>query len=88
MHEGKLSKEKLLNGNISTCTRHTIPLNIRWAVLKRDKYKCVKCGCSPSLNHKVELEVDHIRPVARGGTNEAENLQTLCKDCNQGKKDK
>lgn len=87
-HEGRLSKEKLLKGSISACVRRTIPLNIRWIVLKRDKYKCVKCGRSPSVNHKVELEIDHIKPVARGGTSDIDNLQTLCKDCNQGKKDK
>lgn len=87
-HEGRLSREKLLKGTILACARRTIPLNIRWAVLKRDKYKCIKCGRSPSLDHKVEIEIDHIKPVARGGTNDIENLQTLCKDCNQGKKDK
>lgn len=85
-HEGKLSREQLLKGTISACSRRTIPLNIRWVVLKRDKYKCVKCGKAPSVDHKVELEIDHIRPIAKGGTNNVENLQTLCKDCNQGKK--
>jgi len=87
-HEGRLSREKLLKGTSLTCTRRAIPLNIRWIVLKRDKYKCVKCGKAPSVSHGVELEVDHIRPIAKGGVNDIENLQTLCKDCNQGKKDR
>lgn len=87
-HSGKISKEDLLKGAILTNARQLLPLNVRFAVLKRDNFKCVKCGRSPSLNHAVELEVDHIKPVAKGGTNEIENLQTLCKDCNQGKKDK
>jgi 5-methylcytosine-specific restriction endonuclease McrA len=30
--------------------------------LKRDSYKCAKCGASPSNDHTVELEVDHIHP--------------------------
>ncbi len=87
-HNGRITREELLKGNVSNNARQTIPLNVRWAVLKRDKYKCAKCGRSPSSNHKVELEVDHIIPVAKGGTNDIENLQTLCKDCNRGKKDK
>jgi len=87
-HEGKLSREKLFKGTTLGCARRTIPLNVRWMVLKRDNYKCVKCGKAPSVNHEVELEVDHIKPIAKGGANNIENLQTLCKDCNQGKKDK
>lgn len=87
-HEGKISREQLLAGGIEEPTRTTIPLKDRWAVLKRDNYRCKKCGASPSSDHKVELEVDHINPVARGGGNKLENLQTLCRNCNQGKKDR
>jgi 5-methylcytosine-specific restriction endonuclease McrA len=47
----------------------------------------VKCGQS-AKNDGVAVEVDHIVPVAKGGTNDIENLQTLCRNCNQGKKDK
>ena len=87
-HDGKISRERLLAGRIVEPTRRTIPLKDRWEVLKRDDYTCKKCGASPSRDHQVELEVDHVVPVARGGGNEIENLQTLCKKCNQGKKDK
>ena len=87
-HSGKISREILLKGNIEDFRRITIPLKVRWAVLKRDNYRCVCCGASPSSDHHVELEVDHILSVARGGTNEPENLQTLCHKCNQGKKDR
>ncbi len=81
-HAGKISKEKLLAGNAITTLRTTIPLKDRWAVLKRDNYRCAKCGASPSTDHDVELEVDHIFSVAKGGGNALENLQTLCKNCN------
>lgn len=74
-HSGKISREKLLAGNITASPRVTISLKNRWAVLKRDNYRCAKCGASPSNDHQVELEVDHIRSVANGGGNELENLQ-------------
>lgn len=31
------------------------------------------------------LEVDHVHPVAEGGTNHIDNLLTACFDCNRGK---
>jgi 5-methylcytosine-specific restriction endonuclease McrA len=51
-------------------------------VLQRDKYRCVLCGASG-----VSLEVDHKIPVARGGSDDLDNLQTLCFPCNRGKRD-
>ena len=87
-HNGKISKEHLLAGSVGASTRTTIPLHDRWAVLKRDNYRCTKCGASPSNDHQVELEVDHIVPVAKRGKNARDNLQTLCRKCNQGKKDR
>lgn len=92
-HEGKITRERLLAGNTNEPTRTTIPLKDRWTVLKRDNYRCTICGASPSNDHKVELEVDHITPVKpvgskRGGGNDVANLQTLCRKCNQGKKNR
>jgi len=52
-----------------------IPASVRVSVLNRDKYKCVFCGKSAK---QVELEVDHIIPFAKGGSNDLSNLQTLC----------
>ncbi len=40
------------------------------------------CGRSKD---EVSLEVDHVVAVAEGGTDEAGNLVTLCRDCNNGK---
>jgi len=87
-HEGKISREALLNNNPEKNSRKTISLSIRYEVLKKDKYTCVKCGQRPARNNNVELEIDHIVPVSKGGTNDIKNLQTLCRKCNQGKKDK
>jgi 5-methylcytosine-specific restriction endonuclease McrA len=45
-------------------------------VFDRDEHKCRYCG---STNN---LEIDHIYPLARGGSNDLDNLQILCKSCN------
>jgi HNH endonuclease len=60
--------------------RRPISPNTRFEVFKRDLYTCRICG-----RKGVELVLDHVKPVCRGGTDEMENLQTLCVECNQGK---
>lgn len=50
-------------------------------VLKRDR-KCLLCGNGPD---DAPLEVDHIVPQSKGGSNDITNLQVLCRPCNQGK---
>jgi len=48
--------------------------------------RCAMCGSTP-LREGVRLVVDHKLPKEWGGTNDLENLQPLCDDCNGGKKD-
>ena len=55
-----------------------------WAVLARGKWKCLSCGRS-AREDGVLLEVDHIIPRSKGGSNDMSNLQTICKKCNIGK---
>ena len=50
--------------------------------LKRFNFKCNKCECEIKDN---TYEIDHIRPLANGGTNKANNLQPLCKACHKDK---
>lgn len=63
--------------------RQPIPDRVRHEVFKRDGYRCRECGAS--RDEGATLEIDHIIPVANGGTNDIDNLQTLCKKCNRGK---
>ena len=65
--------------------RVAISPKLRWKILQRDGRKCKACGGS-SEDGKT-LEVDHILAVAKGGTSEEVNLQTLCWECNRGKSD-
>lgn len=46
---------------------------------------CAMCGRSPLVDG-VRLQVDHKIPREWGGTDELENLQPLCEECNRGKK--
>ena len=62
-------------------SRH-IPASVRVSVLHRDSYKCAFCGRGAK---QVQLEVDHIVPFSKGGSNDLSNLQALCIDCNRGK---
>lgn len=64
--------------------RKNLSKKIRFDVFKRDSFCCQYCGQTPP---SVVLEVDHINPVAAGGTDEIDNLTTSCFDCNRGKSD-
>ena len=77
--------------------RRVISPRMRQNVLERDDYTCQICGISkgmlddmlPGLGDYLLLEIDHIKPVSRGGTGFTEdNLQTLCWRCNRKKSDK
>lgn len=59
--------------------RGSIPLETRREVFAHDGWACVQCGC------KRNLELDHIQPISRGGTDDRWNLQTLCRPCNRRK---
>lgn len=88
VEEGKIT-EAMLYQKIKPNRKvdRTVSLKMRMSVLKRDGYRCVKCGASPKTDKSVALEVDHIVPVSKGGTSVLDNLQTLCFNCNQGKTD-
>ncbi|WP_280381023.1 HNH endonuclease [Nocardia wallacei] len=55
---------------------------LRFEVLRRDNHTCRYCGASAP---DVPLTVDHVMPVALGGTDDLDNLVTACADCNTGK---
>ena len=55
--------------------------SLRYQILKRDRV-CQLCGAT---REQARLEVDHIVPRSKGGTNDPDNLQVLCARCNRGK---
>ena len=64
--------------------RKSLSNKIRFEVFKRDSFTCQYCGRKAP---DVVLNVDHIKPVAEGGTNDIFNLITSCFECNNGKRD-
>jgi hypothetical protein len=62
----------------------TIPDDVRRAVMRRDNYKCTKCGWSHAEWNPSDprhLEIHHVRHHAKGGENDEGNLVTLCTVC-------
>jgi len=60
-----------------------ISKKIRFEVFKRDGFQCAYCGKTPP---EAILEVDHIKPKSKKGTDDINNLITACFDCNRGKR--
>lgn len=79
------SQNRIIKTKIKIEDQRNIPLGLRYKVLKRDNFKCVRCGVSPATDPTCKLHVDHIVPFSKGGKTTVENLQTLCEECNLGK---
>ncbi len=60
-----------------------ISKDVRAFVLRNQR--CDQCGRTPS-DHQVVLHVDHKIPKEWGGADAVGNLQALCSECNEGKK--
>lgn len=65
--------------------RRSTGKRLRFEIFNRDGFTCQYCGAQPPT---AVLVVDHITPVAAGGTNDPLNLITACETCNQGKSDR
>lgn len=59
--------------------RQSVRPHLRAMVYERDGHTCKACGSDE------DLTVDHIYPWSLGGTDDMENLQTLCRSCNSSK---
>ncbi|WP_444444927.1 DEAD/DEAH box helicase family protein [Ruminococcus sp.] len=58
-----------------------------FAAARNDDGSYVCAGCGEVFPTRLFLQVDHIVPMAKGGLSVPENLQVLCRTCNQRKGD-
>lgn len=54
---------------------------LRRKVYSRDDYKCQKCGGEGGPHGNTELHAHHITPRSKGGSDDMNNLVTLCDTC-------
>jgi 5-methylcytosine-specific restriction endonuclease McrA len=59
---------------------HTVEDVLR--ILEMQRWSCAYC---PKDLRKAKPHIDHIIPLARGGSNDRANLQALCQPCNNRK---
>ena len=72
-------------GNLRRKSAGYVSGTLRYEILKRAKHRCELCGISAELK---ALEVDHIIPRNKGGTDDTSNFQALCYSCNAMKRDR
>lgn len=67
--------------------RKSIPASIDRRIRAAAKNRCGYC-LSPQHLVMARLEIEHIMPLAKGGTDEESNLWLACPICNSHKSDK
>ena len=58
------------------------PKGLKGRLMRRQNNTCVYCGYR---RRATSMEIDHIIPAVRGGSNDESNLQVICRPCNQRK---
>ena len=80
---GRMTYDHLRVDEKTKSRRKIINPALRYKIFSRDNFKCRVCGrCA---DDGAKLQVDHIKSLVDGGSNNQENLQTLCRECNVGK---
>lgn len=67
--------------------RHKLPAEVQAAVRLRAGHRCEYCH-APEQWQYVEFTMEHLLPIASGGTSTIENLALACFACNRRKWDR
>mgnify|MGYP002516432288 FL=1 len=73
---GNFYNDRAIWDSICKVERGKVTNKMRFAIYRRDNYQCCYC------HSRVNLEIDHIKPISKGGKSTYDNLQTLCHKCN------
>ena len=76
---GTFYRDRYIWESLCRVERGKVSNKMRFAVYKRDGYRCRYCH---RTERSARLEVDHIIPISKGGKSTFDNLQTLCHECN------
>lgn len=64
---------------------HSSTYQRKLAVHERDRYICI--SCREQFSDDSHLDVDHIVPEGKGGSNSLRNKTSLCRRCHEAKHD-
>ena len=79
--------ERLSEDTITRPTRrHVFSTSFRLNLFLKRKGTCA--SCYQKIDAGKAWDIDHILPLALGGTNDSENLQVLCRPCHRIKTSK
>ena len=85
--KSSLKSEALANQADLTLTRTvrrpTFSTSFRLSLFLKRKGICA--ACTQKIDAGKAWDIDHILPMALGGTNEPHNLQILCRSCHRAK---
>ena len=72
-----------VKNKFETPIRHIFTEDEKLNILKLHNNECNECATK--IGGKIAYDIDHIRPLSNGGTNELDNIQPLCKSCHKNK---
>jgi 5-methylcytosine-specific restriction endonuclease McrA len=81
--KGKASAEQTDETTTRTVRRPTFSTSFRLSLFLKRKGTCA--ACAQKIEAGKVWEIDHILPLALGGSNAPENLQILCRPCHRAK---
>jgi 5-methylcytosine-specific restriction endonuclease McrA len=82
----KTANGDLPNDNVATTIRRSaLSVSVKRDVWRKSQGQCCYLHKGHRCNSRFQLEIDHIMPIAKGGSNAISNLQLLCRAHNQMK---
>ena len=81
--KGKATEEPAEDTITRSIRRPVFSTSFRLNLFLKRKGACA--SCHQKIDAGKAWDIDHILPLALGGTNEPENLQILCKPCHHSK---